>query len=293
MSQPPLDLSHATARTIMSRRCSSIRLVQVGCGGIGAMLALHTARLARECQHYYDSVDVYFIDHDTVELKNIRRQNFCGAEVGQNKAEALAYRFNSAWGLAITAISKPFTAKLLPRGNHDLLTIFLGCVDNAAARRQLHQTIAHESTYQQDASPIWWLDGGNAHTSGQILLGNTISPKLLTSSFDLPGICKNLPSPGLLHPELLIPLPNEPLRRTRSCAELALIDPQSLTINSMIASHMADYLLRLSLTGDLRRFATYIDMNTGTVRSLATTPEQVQQALAHHPSRSRTRLRNI
>lgn len=282
MSPPSLDLSHVTARTVMPRRCKSIRLVQVGCGGIGGMLALHTARLARECQRHYKSVEVFFVDHDTVQEHNIRRQNYCRAEVGRNKAEALAYRLNAAWGLDITAVPKAFTPNLLPSTYHDVLTIYLGCVDNAAARKQLHRVIERESSEGNDASPVWWLDGGNAETTGQILLGNTVSPMLLAKSFELDGICKNLPSPALLHPELLIPKADEQLRHKRSCAELALADPQSLTINSIIATHMADYLLRLALTHDLRRFGTYVDMGTGSTRSLATTPEQIRQALSHH-----------
>jgi PRTRC genetic system ThiF family protein len=254
----------------------------VGCGGIGGMLALHTARLARECQRRYDSVDVFFVDPDTVEEKNLRRQNFCHAEIGNNKAETLAYRLNAAWGLNITAIPKRFNPDLIHFIRRDTLTILIGCVDNAAARKQLHRALQRESS--NDASPIWWLDGANGTVQGQILLGNTVSRDLLNSSFELEGICKNLPSPAMLHPELLIPKPDEQLPRKRSCAELALLDPQSLTINSIIASHMSDYLLRLILTGDLRRMATYIDMTTGSVRSLACTPEQIQQALTHQPN---------
>ncbi|HNA87041.1 MAG TPA: hypothetical protein PLB04_15800, partial [Nitrospira sp.] len=52
-----------------------------------------------------------------------------------------------------------------------------------------------------------------------------------------------------------------------------------LTINSIIASHMADYLLRLVITKDLRRFATYIDMDTGSARSLAITSTEISRVL--------------
>jgi len=287
MTTAGLDLSHAFARRILPRQCPALRLIQVGCGGIGGMLAIHTARLARECQRQYDSVEVFFIDPDIVEEKNIRRQNFCYAEIGHNKAETLAYRLTAAWGLDITAIAKPFSSTLIPPAGRETLTILLGCVDNAAARTHLHRVIQRES--QHDASPVWWLDGANGTVQGQILLGNTVSADLLTHSFDIEGLCKNLPSPALVHPELLIPKPDESLPRTRSCAELAIRDPQSLTINSIIASHMSDYLLRLVLSGDLRRFATYIDMATGSVRSLATTPDQLHQALAHRPTSKRQR----
>jgi PRTRC genetic system ThiF family protein len=245
------------------------------------MLALHTARIAREALHRYQSVSVTFIDPDIVEDKNIRRQNFCPSEVGLNKAETLAYRLNAAWGLNIKAIPHRYTPDLLTDKVSDCLTILLGCVDNAAARRALHQTLLKTNRFQNDISSIWWIDGGNSKTTGQVLLGNATTPDLLKNSFSLNNICTNLPSPALLHPELLISKPDEQVRRQRSCAELAMADPQSLTINSIIAAHMADYLLRLTLTNDLRRFATYIDMGTGSIRSLAITPDQLRQALEH------------
>ena len=287
MSTPTLDFSHAHASVILPRQCSTLRLIQVGCGGIGSMLALQTARLARECLRHYDDVEVLFVDHDRVEEKNIRRQNFCHAEIGLNKAETLAYRLNAAWGLTIRAIPSAFTPELIPSRHTDTITIYLGCVDNAAARRHLHRAIEQQG--HTDASPVWWLDGGNAHTTGQVLLGNTVHQDLLAKSFDLAGICKNLPSPALVHPELLISKPDEHHTRKQSCAELALLDPQSLTINSIIAAQMADYLLRLTLTKDLRRFATYIDMNTGSVRSLASTPEQIQRTIAKKPKTRHSR----
>jgi len=287
MTPITLDLSHVHARTVFTRRCRSLHLIQVGCGGTGSMLALHTARIARECLRRYESVAVTFVDPDIVEDNNIRRQNFCPSEVGTNKAESLAYRLNAAWGLSIKAIPHRYTPELIREHHSERLTILLGCVDNAAARRALHHTI-HKTTRSYDTSNSnWWIDGGNSETTGQILVGNATTPRLLQHSFPFNGICANLPSPALLHPELLLSKPDEQVRRKRSCAEIALADPQSLTINTIIAAQMADYLLRLTLTNDLRRFATYIDMNTGSVRSIATTPEQLRQALGHNPKLAR------
>lgn len=274
---PTLDFSHLHSVRLLPKHCTELHLIQVGCGGIGAQLASSTARIARECQRLYESVRISFFDGDLVEQKNIRRQNFCDSEVGQNKAEAVAYRLNMAWGLDIAAFPTDF------KGNrddvndrHNTLTILLGCVDTAAARHTLHLAIA-EQTPEHDGQ-VWWLDGGNLSVHGQICLGNTGRPDVLARSFDLPNICQALPSPAVLHPELLKSLPDEQPEKRQSCADLAIRDPQSLTINTVIAAHMADYLLRLVVTKDLRRFATYIDMDSGSVRSLAITPTQVQRS---------------
>lgn len=275
---PTLDFSHLRAVHILPKHCPELHLIQVGCGGIGAQLAASTARIARECQRLYQHVRISFYDGDTVEEKNLIRQQFCEAEVGRNKAEALAYRLNLAWGLAIEAYPNNFTRLQHGFGNTpDTLTILLGGVDNASARKSLHYVIANQEP--EHTGQVWWIDAGNLSHHGQILIGNTGRLDVLSRGFTIPNICTALPSPALLHPELLKSLPDEKPTRRQSCADLALRDPQSLTINAVIAAHMSDYLLRLVLTKDLRRFATYIDMESGSVRSLAITRTQLEQSL--------------
>jgi len=51
-----------------------------------------------------------------------------------------------------------------------------------------------------------------------------------------------------------------------SCAEIAMLDEQGLTINQTIASVAADYLVRLLLTQNLDKFQTYIDLNSGSMK---------------------------
>lgn len=277
-----LNLSYLKARRVLPRHCRSLHLIQVGCGGIGGQLAPSTARIAKECQTRFDNVRVSFYDGDTVEDKNIRRQQFCEAEIGRNKAESLAYRLNMAWGMDITANPTHLTKHTVHSiAKHDTLTILLGCVDNATARRLLHTHIARQDP--ETSSPLWWIDGGCIHTQGQILIGNTEEIDHLKAGCTLPGVITALPSPAVLHPELLKKQADERPQRRQSCAEHAITDPQSLTINGIVAAHMADYLLRLLVTQDLTRFATYIDMNSGSVRSLYNTEMQLEQSLNLKP----------
>lgn len=272
----PIDLHYLHSRRIFPRHCQTLHLIQVGCGGIGGQLAPSTARIARECTARFDEVRVSFYDGDRVEENNIRRQQFCEAEIGRNKAECLAYRLNIAWGLEISAY--PFHVPTNPSRLElasDTLTVLIGCVDNPRARRTLHQHVA--ASHQHHV--VWWLDGGCLRTHAQVLLGNATTCDHLGQSFTLPSLCTVLPSPGWLHPELLKPSRRARTNRPRSCAELAQEDPQSLTINMVVAAHMADYLVRLLITKDLTRFATYIDMDSGATRSLYATPEQLSQSL--------------
>ena len=277
-----LNLSYLNARRVLPQQCRSLHLIQVGCGGIGGQLAPSTARIAKECQTRFEHVDVSFYDGDTVEDKNIRRQQFCEAEIGRNKADSLAFRLNMAWGMDIIANPTHLTKDTMHSiTKYDTLTILLGCVDNANARRVLHAHLSRQ--HPETNSPVWWIDGGCIRTQGQILIGNTQRIEQLKAGFTLPGVITTLPSPALLHPELLKKQADERPRRRQSCAKHAITDPQSLTINGIVAAHMADYLLRLLVTKDLTRFATYIDMNSGSVRSLYNTDTQLEQSLNLKP----------
>jgi hypothetical protein len=56
-----------------------------------------------------------------------------------------------------------------------------------------------------------------------------------------------------------------------------------LGINPITAAIAADYLLKLTLTGGLRKFATYIDLPSGVMRSHYTTPETLGQVMGKNP----------
>jgi hypothetical protein len=83
-----------------------------------------------------------------------------------------------------------------------------------------------------------------------------------------------LPLPGVVHPELIENQPEfqgkSPLTYVEpvlSCAEIALQDSQGLAINQRMAAEAADYLVRMLITKDLRKYATYIDLESGTTQS--------------------------
>ena len=250
-----IDLTFAKARRLLDVRTDwSIALC--GCGGTGSWLAPHIARLVRVILDKTGRrVPVVFCDPDVVETRNCYRQNFGFAEVGWNKAEALAFRLNAAWGLDIEAFTGP--VKDLPyRRNR----IFVGCVDKAEGRRQIAGKLDSAS---------WWLDCGNSRDCGQVLLGRKELQRG-EKPLALAGYCTWLPSPTVQHPELLVDeAATDDLDDTvgLSCVDLALRDAQSLSINARIAAEAADFLFRLLLTGSLRRYAAYINTQSGGVSS--------------------------
>ena len=262
-----LDFEYANSTPLLLKDYSHLHLWLVGCGGTGSYVAESLARLAYVFKQVRKNVNITFVDPDIVEGKNLGRQRFCQSELGLNKATTLALRYNLTLGLEISAIPDYFDPKLVKSYWNDLV-IIIGCVDNSAARRSLGKTL--ENNRHAEIPRIWYLDAGNNFDSGQILLGSHNSLEELTphlDKFKKTGIMGALPSPVLQCPNLIELRPEELGNTHLSCAELANLNAQSLTINQTIASIVTDYLFRLSLTKDLRKFATFLNLKSGSMRS--------------------------
>ncbi len=294
-STPQLDLSYSQAKPILTRQWNTLHMALIGCGGTGSWLAPSVARLAAVLREAGKTVHVTFVDGDRVEPKNIPRQQFCEAELGSNKAQALALRYGTAWGIDIGAVPEMFSSvkavKYLPAPWHDRLLVIIGCVDNAAARSEISMLQSlYNSTKQIAGSDAgrapgtWWLDCGNADDSGQVLIGTSPNHKDLAGAFDN-SLCWRLPSPALQRPELLVPRPEEALDASKrlSCAELTMLNYQALTINRTVATIADSYLWRLLLKGNLKRFATVADDEAGVQKSYYTTPEAVAASVGKTP----------
>ncbi|MBN1136565.1 MAG: ThiF family adenylyltransferase [Anaerolineae bacterium] len=275
-------LSYVNAVPVLIPRGEVLNVIMVGCGGSGSWLAPHVARLAACARDMWREVRVTFCDPDSVEEADVPRQHFCCAEVGRLKAETLAIRYSAAWGLAIRADTRAFdAARAMRRVYSNHVTIIIGCVDNAAARREIAQVLADKAR-DEGCSRTWWLDCGNGNEAGQVLLGSVLSLPALRDAFHLKTQCARLPSPALQHPELLEPRPEELAGSRLSCAEMALANAQSLSVNQQVAAVAADYLVKL-LFGRLTRFATYFDLASGSARSRYITPGEVAAAVGQPP----------
>lgn len=69
-----------------------MKILQVGCGGVGSWLAEEVARAFNE-QQIGHSVDYWIADNDIVEVNNIKYQNFTDRDIGKNKADVLGKRY--------------------------------------------------------------------------------------------------------------------------------------------------------------------------------------------------------
>lgn len=263
-----IDLSFLQAATLLLPSAETWNLVLVGCGGTGSWLAPSVARIARVIQEQGKTANVWFVDPDEVEEKNIPRQNFCQAELGQNKAVTLAGRLSAAWGIDIRVSRERFNPSKIGSGSwvtYDSVTVLIGCVDNAAGRKELAKAL--ERNRADSPHRTWWLDCGNTEHSGQVLFGSSVQSRQLEGAMVSSKICRALPAPSLVAPDLLVARLEESRRDKRSCAEIQLASAQSLAVNQMVASIATDYLLRI-VFGGLNRFGTYFDLASGSMRSL-------------------------
>ena len=103
-----------------------LRILVVGCGGIGSWLVEHINGAYENFQLDTD-IEVEITDPDTVELKNVKYQNFNKDDVLENKAKMLKKRYE-------------YIAKAMPkkvdqiRTNYDL---YILAVDNFPTRKQV------------------------------------------------------------------------------------------------------------------------------------------------------------
>jgi PRTRC genetic system ThiF family protein len=248
-----------------------IGIALIGCGGTGSHLAQSLARLAAHCRDTQRAeVGLCFVDGDHIEAKNVGRQLFCEAEIGQNKAQTLAARFSAAFGLRIMAMPEMATGEVLHSFKVSQGTgILVGAVDSAAGRRTLNQALTLLSSWQI------WLDCGNHESSGQVLVGTTAEIARLRGALNLGGVCTALPSPGLVAPDLL---KDPPPRPRVDCAAAMEDNAQSLCVNQMMAAIASEYLYDLVIRRRLTTFQTTVDLQSLSMRSTPITARTIATA---------------
>ena len=292
------DLSHLNASPLKitsPEQHHAVKFYLVGCGGNGSWLAPHLVRLARFLRETRQmKVHLTFIDPDVVEMKNVFRQNFGEAEVGGHKAELLALRYAASWGQSIQVHATQFAKEIVQLEYRDL-GVLIGCVDNAAARKTIAETLDQSGrAYGDEGLPrLWWLDAGNGEETGQVLFGAARNLRQLQYAFPYypdQGFCVNLPAPDLQHPELLQAQVEQASHQTKdlssSCADLLLTGDQSPSINAMVANIAATYLWHLFADPKgLTTFATYCNLNVLSTRSRFITPEAIAQAIGKSANR--------
>jgi PRTRC genetic system ThiF family protein len=241
----------------------------VGCGGTGTQIARSAARILYDMKaRRMHTPQLVLIDGDTVEMKNVGRQLYTAADVGQPKAHVLMRRFNSALGLNSVGIAEPLNAeKHFERYSGGIV---IGAVDNHLARQELSRV-----------ENAVWIDCGNHHAAGQVSIGNTDDRELMQRHLNgRDGKYAYLPNAALLFPQLLEPESEVPQTvQPVSCAELVEEGIQHLLVNDWVAVVAAQYLYKLLHRQPITSFLSYISSDGIGIRSVPICREELEAFL--------------
>ena len=196
-----------------------VKVVMLGAGGTGGYVAPYVFRLL----HMLDRPARFVVcDGDIVEPKNLDRQNFVPADLGENKARVLAERYSTVLGMETEYVPSfieklPDLMELIEPKEWELnpystkrtkeMVLLLGCVDNNKTRQLCHQAF-HQS------EELIYIDSGNGKYTGQVVCGVRRNGRTIRKSI------------GGVHPEMLKDTDLFPSEI--SCAEAAQEDPQSI-----------------------------------------------------------------
>lgn len=189
--------------------------IVMGAGGTGSWLASFLSKIDGE---------VFLIDGDTVEPKNVLRQNFTENDVNGFKAEIIGTRYNQAFinefmtdGSIIEEIIESLEPGTIP--------VIVGCLDNNGTRK-----IAHDVFVSDKYSDIIWVDSGNAERHGQTYVAAKIDGEIkYKSPIDLDPAFQNFDGDERRPDQI-------------SCAEHSESAPQNVTANVTAATVLFDVL---------------------------------------------------
>lgn len=244
-----------------------VKVVMLGAGGTGGHIAPHLYRLL-----YALDRPVRFIicDGDVVEEKNLVRQNFIPADLGENKAKVLAERYSTVFGMETEYVpdfveSEERLRKLLtPREYRmgpyvrDVIAeqvILIGAVDNNRSRQLCHKVFyeTHELIY---------IDSGNGEHTGQVVCGIRSGGRTMYRPV------------GAVYPDVLSAVDKFPTEL--SCAEASVSAPQSITANITAATVVVDMIYNILTQGESRvRYATFATTSCNVRPTLAKTRRKI------------------
>lgn len=225
-------------------RTRPVKIVQLGAGGTGGHIAPHLYRLLYSLDR---PVRYIICDGDVVEEKNLVRQNFTPADLGENKAQVLAERYSTVFGMeteyvpAFVEDEDRLKELLTPthfriqrpnsyRQDHVIeMVILLGAVDNNKSRQLCHRVF-----YQ--AKELIYIDSGNGEYTGQVVCGVRRGGKTY------------YPPIGAVYPDVLEETDKFPTEL--SCAEASVSAPQSMAANITAATAVVDMVYNVLAVGD-------------------------------------------
>ncbi|ULQ48399.1 PRTRC system ThiF family protein (plasmid) [Flagellatimonas centrodinii] len=251
-------MSTATFSAPSSWMERAIKVDLVGCGGTGSEVADALARLhlVLLALGHPRGLSVRLWDGDVVSESNVGRQRFYPSDVGYNKAEVLAARFNVGFGLNWCARPEFATPRLLDGAFSPGQDLLVTCVDRASVRVEIGEYFrckrAKGAVPDQTAREVMWLDFGNGAVTGQVILGHLLTWKDSTGT-RLPNVVNLFPG-----------LPDVDDDAEPSCSLAAALRAQEFGINACVAQAGISSVLTPLLTKDrIGHHGVFVDIAAG------------------------------
>ena len=247
---------HYTDRYLLNPH-HPVTVFVIGAGGTGSQVATNLARMSIALQALgHPGLHVTVFDPDTVTEANIGRQLFSESELGLNKAVALVTRINRFFGFSWEAKGQCY-----PSGTSDsvLANIIITCTDNTRSRLELWRLLKkyREASVNNERAVYYWMDFGNAQTTGQIVIG-TVRNKIRQ-----PASKEFMPVPGMnVITEEVNYSTIEEKDSGPSCSLAEALERQDLYINSILAQVGCDILWRMFKEGRTLYRGAYVNLDT-------------------------------
>lgn len=270
-------------------------VVIFGCGGTGSRIIPAIAQLMSTLQTLV-SPELILCDFDTVEEKNLSRQNFARPDVGKNKAEALAARYSKAYNLKITPITvaagtSQYDEALNMFGVADRLrgpSLYIIAVDSVKARQEILTNALRIQSGAAVSSAV--IDCGNEDIFGQVSYFTTagMSPE---AGRDLEFINNwyqgVIPGDHVIHDfpvDVNYYCNMQEGESTRSCADL----DQTLAINNLMAAQAIAIAQNFLMGKPMNYWRVSFDLFNGVSYDTVSVSELVKRAAGRNiPSQNK------
>lgn len=258
-------MRHYASDALSANAPHRVGVLLVGAGGTGSQVLNGLARMDHALRALgRPGLFVVVADGDRVSLSNVGRQSFSPGDVGQHKASVLVTRINRFFGLDWEALPVAIGSGK-PEGltwlRHGLLDLVVGCVDSGRARQKIGRALKN---WLKEAS--YWLDFGNARSTGQVILGTNgkVTPRAMSATVaEFEDKCEGrefaaqeLPTVLDLYPDIeASDDDSEP-----SCSMAESLARQDLYMNSTLADFGLSLLWRLIHQGSIEHHGLFLNL---------------------------------
>ena len=238
-----------------------VTIFVIGAGGTGSQVITNLARMDMALRAFgHPGLHVTVFDPDIITEANIGRQLFSESELGQNKAMAMVTRINRFFGYTWVAEACHYPIrKTSKKENPRLANILITCTDNVRSRLDLWRFLKEYRNIatNNEKTPFYWMDFGNAQTTGQVIIG-TVRDKI-----HQPASTEYLPMPKMnVITEEVSYSTVEEKDSGPSCSLAEALEKQDLFVNSTLAQVGCDILWRMFREGRTLYRGAYLNLDT-------------------------------